>query len=274
AEAYRRSGKWTEALRLNEKALALYDKHSPDSYKRAYVLNAMALVYNTTDDPKLRDPDKAIASYLQALAVYEKTKGKRHPLVISPHQNLVSVYFTKGDYSSALEHAQIYYEIALAYYGPDSPKARDGMESLSASYYNLKRYREALEWSQRAVELNKKLEGPDSPEMRYSMENYGRSLVGLGRGLEAIPVLERTLKWFEAEKAPDPEDLGEVRFALARALRDTKRDPERAVALATRARDDFTTAKATKKADEVDKWLRAPSSGAGKRRGALGSRDY
>ena len=106
------------------------------------------------------------------------------------------------------------------------------------------------------------------------MDHESDAGVPLGRSGEAVPLLEKDLRWLEADKSTDPDDLGEVRFALARALRDLKREPDRAAALATRARDDFLAAKDTKKAEDVERWLRSSPASIGRKRNALGSRDY
>jgi tetratricopeptide (TPR) repeat protein len=221
------------------------------------------------------DLDKAVDSYNKAIAIYDKTKGKRHPVTGTPHVNIIAALTTKGDYPQALDHLQIAYEIYSPIYAPESSKIRDLTESFANIYCGLKRYREAMDAAQKALELNKKLEGPESPELRFSLQYAGKALIGLNRSTEAIPVLEKSLKYFEGEKGAGLDDLGETRFALARALREAKRDPERAAVLATRAREDFVATKAPRKAEEVERWLRsAPVSSGGKRRNVLGSRDY
>ncbi|HVE81718.1 MAG TPA: tetratricopeptide repeat protein, partial [Myxococcales bacterium] len=156
---------------------------------------------------------------------------------------------------------------------PDSPRIRDVTEAFANIYFGLKRYRESLDAAERAVELNKKLEGPDSPELRFSLETMGKALVALNRPQDAIPVLEKALRYFESNKAPELDDLGDVRFTLARALRDARREPDRAIALGTRARDDYLAEKNPKKAEEVDRWLRTAPAAPGRRRNVLGSRD-
>jgi tetratricopeptide (TPR) repeat protein len=266
---YTKLAKWSEALKYEQKALGLLEKYAPNSYKRAKFLDALGNIYALATDPQMRDLEKATDSYLQAISIYDRLKGKRHPLGLSPHGNIISVYLARQDYARALEHAQLYYEIALANYGAESQKVNQSLEGLAAVYFESKRYAQALETAQRACELNKKLEGGETPEMRFCLENIGRSLVGLGRGAEAIPILEKDLKWHEADKSADLGDLGDVRFALAQALKDTRRDPERVISLASRARDDYTAAQNPKRAEEVERWLRSvsgPERGASRKR--------
>jgi len=274
--AYTRLGQWTEGLKYEQKALGLLEKYLPNSYKRAKFLDGIGTIYATADDPKIRDQDKAIAAYLQSIAVYERTKGKRHPIGLTPHLNITNLYLSRKDYQSALEHMQLFYEVALENYGPESKRVRDALEGLSGVYCSLKKYPQALDTAQRACELSKKFEGGETGEMRYCMMNAGRSLIGLSRPAEAIPLLEKDVKWWESEKGVDPDDVAAPLFYLAQALRDARKDPDRSVALATRARELFLSVKSNEKADEVEKWLRAgpPEKGGRKRGGALGSREY
>ncbi|HYV44529.1 MAG TPA: protein kinase [Myxococcaceae bacterium] len=270
-------GQWSEALKYEQKALGLFEKYAANSYKRAKVLDGIGNIYDSSDDPKIRDPDKAIGAYLQATAIYEKTKGKRHPLGMQTHLNLVNAYLGRNDFQNAQEHAELAYQVALTYYGPESRRARDAMEALAPVYYGLKKYPQALDTAQRACALNAKFENGETGEMRYCMMTIGRSLIALNRPADAIPAMEKDVKWWEGEKGVDPDDVGTARFLLAQALRDAKKDPERAVALATRAREDFLSVKSTQKAQDVEKWLRvAPSleKGGRKRGNTLGSRDY
>jgi len=273
--AYTKLGQWAEALRWEQKALGLFEKYVPTSYKRAKVLDGIGAIYDSADDPKIRDQDKAIAAYLQSVDIYDKTKGKRHPLAMQAHLNLTGAYFSRNDFQNAVAHAQLAYEVALTYYGPESRRARDALEALSPVYYMGRKYPQALETAQRACELAKKFENGETPEMRWCMLNVGRSLVALNRPAEAIPAMEKDVKWWEGEKGVDPDDVGTARFLLAQALRDAKKDPERAVALATRAREDFLSVKSTQKAQDVERWLRSgPPEKGGRRRGnVLGSRD-
>jgi eukaryotic-like serine/threonine-protein kinase len=272
--AYTKLGQWSEALKWEQKALGLFEKYVPNSYKRAKVLDGIGTIYDQSSDPAIRDADKSIAAFLQATAIYEKTKGKRHPLGMQTHLNLTSAYFNRNDFQNAVEHAQIAYEIALTYYGPESRKARDALEALAPVYYLGRKYPQALEAAQKACDLSKKFENGETGEMRYCMLNIGRSLVALNRPAEAIPAMEKDVKWWEGEKGVDPEDVGTARFLLAQALREARKDPERAIALANRAHDDFLSVKSTKKAEEVERWLRAsPSPAGGRKRGnVLGSR--
>jgi eukaryotic-like serine/threonine-protein kinase len=272
-----RMGRYADAMRYEQRSLTLFQKYLPDNYKLAKVLDGIGNIYQGADDPKLRDQDKAIAAYLQSIAIYEKTKGKRHPLGLSPHGNITGVYIGRNDYQSALEHAQLYYEVSLANYGAESRKVQLALEALAPVYYGVKRYALALETAQRACELNKKLENGETPENRYCAMTIGRSLIALNRPAEAIPVLEKDVKWWEGEKGVDPDDVGTARFLLAQALREARKDPERAVALATRAREDFLSVKSTQKVEEVERWLRASPSqerGSRKRGNVLGSREY
>ncbi len=84
----------------------------------------------------------------------------------------------------------------------------------------------------------------------------GRSHLDMGASQAAIDWLERSLKTLEAGPS-DPRDFVTVRFALARALWESKRDLRRALALAAKARENALEIGGPAKADaeEIERWL-------------------
>ena len=80
--------------------------------------------------------------------------------------------------------------------------------------------------------------GEDSPAGVLPLAGKGDALQRLGRAPEALPLLERVLRI--VEKHPlRPAYTAAVQAALARALWDTRQQPERARKLAQTARDTF-----------------------------------
>jgi tetratricopeptide (TPR) repeat protein len=82
----------------------------------------------------------------------------------------------------------------------------------------------------------------------------GEALLALRRAPDALVDLERALAIADATKG-DLAIRADIRFATARALVETRRDPERAVALATRAGGELETAGLPDAANAARRWL-------------------
>lgn len=108
-------------------------------------------------------------------------------------------------------------------------------------------YEEALARSQAVF-------GAEDPEVAYPLHGLGVALVELGRLEEARPLLERALT-IRTRKDVQPLDLGELRFALARAV--AGRDRPRALTLASQARADYAVEQMDDEVSRVDAWLLA-----------------
>jgi hypothetical protein len=73
---------------------------------------------------------------------------------------------------------------------------------------------------------------------------------------DAVPPLEEALR-IRTQKGADPERLGEVRFALARAVGRRAAEKGRARTLAYAARADYAAAGDGKVLAVIDRWLGA-----------------
>jgi tetratricopeptide (TPR) repeat protein len=254
-----------EALRAYEKALALSDKALPTDVRRGEIFNGLGILFVY---PEFRDLDKSARALEQAIALVERTRGKNHPAVAYAHRSFIDTSVEKGDFKGALEHAQIAYDIFSSAFGPDHPDTLSVIEWRATVFFELRQYRESLVEAERALET-RRASNPEDPELSYSYQNVGKALVALNRAQEAIPLLERCLKMFEADKSVHRKDLGEARYYLARALFESRRDQDRAIALANKAREDLIAGGKAKKADEVARWLAGLKRGG---RSALGYR--
>jgi Flp pilus assembly protein TadD len=89
------------------------------------------------------------------------------------------------------------------------------------------------------------------------MTNLGAAELAAGRGGDARRQLERALTMQKPDEG-DPHLWAKTAFALARALRHEKAEPERAQQLAHQALDIFAGSGAgwVAEADDVRRWLR------------------
>jgi tetratricopeptide (TPR) repeat protein len=115
--------------------------------------------------------------------------------------------------------------------------------------------REALSDYRFALPILEKAYGADQPQVVVALISIGQAELALGQPARAIEPLERAERMLPATGAPD--DRGAVRFLLARALWDARRDRRKARDLANAARTDYARAGDGFKpqVDEVDRWL-------------------
>jgi hypothetical protein len=118
----------------------------------------------------------------------------------------------------------------------------------------LSRFAEAREACQRGVDIWR-LAKTDPFLLAYGLVGLGLACLGDGHPADARPVLEEAYR-IRVDKHADAEHIGEVRFALARALWFERDERSRALSLARDAKTDYAplTGHTTEKA-EIDAWL-------------------
>src|SRR5262249_24877420 len=130
------------------------------------------------------------------------------------------------------------------------------LEGIGAVLRAQGKHSQALEDYQRASTILEKGLGPQHPTVAHALTEIGRSYQARGEPSKAIVPLERALSIYEARPA-EPSDLAEARFALARALGRDGEHRQRAMLLASSARDIFAAAGPVHHEDvsAVDAWL-------------------
>jgi len=110
--------------------------------------------------------------------------------------------------------------------------------------------------ARRAVAIRTESPGKDDVDLAEPLTTLGDALVEAGKPKDAIELLERAVA-IRNEHEKDPSLLGSSRFALGKALWDSKEDRERGLALAKRGEQDFIAAGPgqEKKLRKVRAWL-------------------
>jgi tetratricopeptide (TPR) repeat protein len=117
------------------------------------------------------------------------------------------------------------------------------------------RHAEARRAFEEALDIWRTSFGADSYWTAYALTGMGLAHLGQHQPDDAVPLLERALAIRERTES-DASLLGDTRFALARALAEAGREPERARRLARAARDDYARAASLpQKVAEIDGWL-------------------
>ncbi|WAS97881.1 tetratricopeptide repeat protein [Nannocystis punicea] len=230
-------------------ALALAeDRLGPDHPDVAAILNNIGVL-----EWRAGRLEQALASLERALDIRVRTLGPDHIEVASSRMNLGNALVSGGDYA----RASGYFEAAAAVLRRTSglgPRLVEALYNLANCHHLQHDYAHAVPIYEEALARSQALLGPDDPDVAYPLHGLGVALVELGRLEEARPLLERVLE-IRTRKDVQPVDLGELRFALARAL--PPRDRVRALTLAAEARADYVGDQADEEVSRVDAWLLA-----------------
>jgi len=195
--------------------------------------------------------DRALESADRSIAITQRLLGPDDPWTIQWEANKGDWQQTAGRLEDALQtdtHALMRFEKLL---GPDHPRVAMTSNNQGEVLNLLGRYEEAEVAYRRAADIWRR-SGADATFLGWALTGYGRALLGQERFQDAVQPLEEALAVRMANKVP-ARQLGETRFALARALWPKPTSRKRAEALGLDARADFGNDKAT--VAEVDAWL-------------------
>jgi eukaryotic-like serine/threonine-protein kinase len=200
----------------------------------------------------------AIQDSRLAVAAKERALGPDHPDLGGTIGNLANQLAGLGDFAQAIEISQRAVQIVEGGLGPDHPRTAVVLFNHSEFLCRLGRFREARAVAERALKIFERETDPNGTWVTYPLLTLGLSHLGVGLFEEAVLVLERAARIREdIEKTP--LRLGEVHFALARALWEGRGDQARGRELAARARQEYQQAPPTPavKLDlaELDRWL-------------------
>jgi tetratricopeptide (TPR) repeat protein len=249
-----RAGDWRAAADAFQRSLAPGERCADADFRKARAFANLGVVRGN-----MGEREEAVKSERLAIAAFERLRGKDHPILVEPLQNLSNDLAALGRYPEALSAADRALELVETKMGKDHATVADVLDSRAGVHLLMGRPRQALEDAQRALAIHQKSKAATEAEA-FSLDTIGRAQLALKKVPEAVAALERA----NALKPSDEEVMAEIRFALARALTAARRDPARARALAAEARANYQGMKDAQKVAEVDAWL-ASSGGRGLR---------
>jgi serine/threonine protein kinase/tetratricopeptide (TPR) repeat protein len=210
---------------------------------------------------KLGELDRARASLGRALTLWEAALGPDHPKVALALYNRGQARNGEGDHEGALADATRALAILQKAHGDAHPDVALGINGVANVLYARGQYARALEEYERALAIRQKVLGADHVDLAESLVGIGETRLAMRAPSLAVAPLERALTLREAHPG-DPVELGDTRFALARALRDSGLDKARAATLAAKAQGAYASAAgplAKKRLNEIQPFLtRAP----------------
>jgi tetratricopeptide (TPR) repeat protein len=168
-----------------------------------------------------------------------------------------------GDLEAAIPAMQRGINAVEAGFGADHPRTAGLLSNYGEVLNKVGRYEEAREMARRALAIFEREAATNGLVLSYPLTALGVGYLGDGLVDQALPVLERAVTIRDA-KEKRAANLGEVHFALARALRVADRDLPRARALALAARAEYASDTPNdvhrRCIAEIDAWLGADTS--------------
>lgn len=288
-----RSGRYAEARKLCEQALAMHQKlygeahidYAADlvllgiiltdagDYAAAQPFHERGLAARRAllgpDHPQVADSldnlgvvlyhqgklAEALDHYRQGLAVREKAFGPRHPDVATSLNNMGGVFLDRGD----LDEAERSFARALAIwegaYGHDSVDLVFALDNLGDVDLARAQWASARAHCQRALTIEEPTVPKDSPNLAYHLTCLGEAWLGESKPALAREPLERALA-SRTSGGGDPLELARTQFALARALGESNVVRARELARAARAAYGAAGEQLKPKRDAVAAWLR------------------
>jgi eukaryotic-like serine/threonine-protein kinase len=205
---------------------------------------------------------EALAQFHQALDAFTAELGPDHPRVAEVLSAIASAEERRGDQRAALGLYRRALAIQEKVYDGDHPWVAATLYNLGVAVKELGEAQTAEGYFRRCLKIWEASYGEHHYLVAHALTGLGQALIGEGRPAEALAPLERALAMGDVY-ASDESQLGDVEFALARALMESGGDRERASSLAAAASGRFRRAGQDRAEDlaKVEDWLTAHPKG-------------
>jgi tetratricopeptide (TPR) repeat protein len=206
--------------------------------------------------------EEGLENEQRALATKAEALGSDHPDVGISLGNIAVYLDELGRLSDAIEYVRRAKRVMERALGPDHPGTAIPLANLAEILGRAEQWEEAVAHGARALAIFERESREDGSHVLFACVVLGAAYLGAGRFEEALIALERA-EGIAEKHAPAPAVGAQLRFALARALRASGREPARADALARAARQEYAgmpaTAALTRELTIIEAWLAAPA---------------
>jgi serine/threonine protein kinase/tetratricopeptide (TPR) repeat protein len=237
ANSYASRHRHTEAIKLAEEALALEKaKHGPVHPETLRSMERLALCY-----ANLGRCAESLMRREEWVALKKAKLGPDNPDTLWSMNYLAFCYLRCGRPAEALKLSEETLTLCKAKLGPKHPETLSSMQYLAESYRAVGRVPDAVTLGEQTLALKKAELGPRHLATLEEMSNLAASYYRAGRLSDALALQEETVRLMRAHPQPIRGRsfalaLGEnLAWWLATAPDPKRRDPARAVALATEA---------------------------------------
>ena len=185
------------------------------------------------------------------------------------------VRFMRKDYAGSLAAYDAAYSILSAALGKSHTTVALLLSNTGETLLALGRPDAAQADFQQALDILRGALGANHPDLALPLKGLGLAQLSRGRPRDAYAPLEGALTLYaRSPSAGDPQELAEIRWALARTLRALGRDPARARELAAAALAAYRGLgpESADRVQDISRWLagtaqspehRAPARGSG-----------
>jgi len=252
----RERGELGQALEHLQQALTIQERESDDARALAHALHDLANVYG-----RLGDLDQAEQHFARALTLLEENLGDGHPDLKGPLIGLGNIDRDRG----AIDRARARYQRALDlmrdHFGDSHPEVAVALFNLGNLHKDIGRLDLAEQHYRQALAIRERALREDHPLVIKNLTTLGKTLAAEEEPKEALEVLERALILSEGKKTA-AEELGALRFLIARVLWKSAEAPGRARTLAEAALASFEEAGPdyARELRTVERWLDRTSS--------------
>lgn len=256
-------GRYQDAERWIRQSQATLHRIGGHERLQEWVENNAAILYHMQG----RYPE-AVAAYRRAYQLSASTLPADDPDVGRPLGNLAMALSAAGRPGEALGYNERAVAILRKALGAGHPEVVMHMSNRGEILNALGRYVEARDLFTTALASWAKELPAEHPNFGDSLTGIGQSYLGEGTPEPALAPLERALLIREKIRA-EPSQVSETQFLLARALWDSRRDRDRALALARSAKEGYGDQSWWRdKVAAIDRWLAAhpqavPTASAG-----------
>jgi tetratricopeptide (TPR) repeat protein len=247
-----RRGELSEGQRWGRLADAALDRLPPGSETsriRGWVLQNRGAILWTKGDF-----EAAIGALREAAALKERVMGPDHPDLAVTLTALGLLLTEAGLPQQALVFHARAIRIARTQGDPGSPWLSNNITNFGYTLLALRRLDEAASAFDEALEILAHDGAFGSPYSVEPLAGLGRTRLAQGEVASAVPLLEKAARLGEAFVIP-PFVLADVRFALARALWDSRGDRDRALELAAATRQVYVATDNAPRREVLDAWI-------------------
>jgi eukaryotic-like serine/threonine-protein kinase len=199
----------------------------------------------------------------RAEKIYRLKLGENHPRRGEALIGVGVARFMRKDFAGSLEAYQLASPIMRGALGEEHSSIAVLRSNIGEVLLVLGRAEAAREEFEKALRILEKSLGSEHADLALPLKGLGLAYLDGKRANDALAPLERALSLrTRSASASDPNEVAEIRWALARALRGTGRTPARAKELATAALETYRTLgpESAERVREISGWLRSSSA--------------
>jgi tetratricopeptide (TPR) repeat protein len=170
--------------------------------------------------------------------------------------NLGNILAAREQLDDAVRRHERALRIRTAQLGRDHPDVAQSLDNIGETLRAQGRIEDALERHQESLSIKQRILPEDHPDLAYSLHGIAECHRLAGEPRSAVEPLEKALALRRA--VGEPGEVGQTAFLLAQVLWDSNQDRERALRLATEARNAYArldSADGREQAGVVERWL-------------------